>query len=107
MIRRETYMKQIRPFIGKDLVKVLTGIRRSGKSVFLQLIQQELSERGIDSSHFIMYNFEDMSNSHLCTAESLHTELIKGFGALKERLICFLMKFRKSLHGKSASTPSG
>ena len=45
MIRRETYMKQIRPFIGKDLVKVLTGIRRSGKSVFLQLIAQELAER--------------------------------------------------------------
>ena len=33
MIIRETYMSRIRPFIGNDLVKVLTGIRRSGKSV--------------------------------------------------------------------------
>ena len=90
MIRRETYMKQIRPFIGKDLVKVLTGIRRSGKSVFLQLIAQELAERGIDSSHFIMYNFEDMSNSHLCTAESLHTELDKRIRGIEGKTYLFL-----------------
>lgn len=42
MIQREYYMKQIRPFINTDLIKVLTGIRRSGKSVMLQLIQKEL-----------------------------------------------------------------
>ena len=90
MIRRETYMKQIRPFIGKDLVKVLTGIRRSGKSVFLQLIQQELSERGIDSSHFIMYNFEDMSNSHLCTAQALHTELDQRIRGIEGKTYLFL-----------------
>ena len=41
MIKRDSYMKRIRPFIGTDLVKVLTGIRRSGKSVMLELIKQE------------------------------------------------------------------
>ena len=35
MIKRERYMQQIRPFIGNELIKVLTGIRRSGKSVML------------------------------------------------------------------------
>lgn len=37
MIPRELYMERIRPFIGNDLVKVMTGIRRSGKSVMLDL----------------------------------------------------------------------
>ena len=36
MIKRELYMKRIRPFIGSDLVKVMTGIRRCGKSVMLE-----------------------------------------------------------------------
>ena len=41
MIKRELYMKRIRPFIGSDLVKVMTGIRRCGKSVMLELIKDE------------------------------------------------------------------
>ena len=42
MIQRERYIDKIKPFIGKDIIKVLTGIRRSGKSVMLQLIQEEI-----------------------------------------------------------------
>lgn len=42
MIKREAYMRRIRPFIGKELIKVLTGIRQSGKSVMLKLIKEEL-----------------------------------------------------------------
>ena len=38
MIKREQYMRRIRPFIGSELVKVMTGIRRSGKSVMLELV---------------------------------------------------------------------
>ena len=51
-------MKKIRPFIGTDLVKVMTGIRRCGKSVMLELIQEELKERGISEDNFISFNFE-------------------------------------------------
>ena len=75
MIKRESYMRRIRPFIDRDLIKVLTGIRRSGKSVMLELIQEELIERGVSSSQFIRFNFEDLSNSHLCTAQALHEEI--------------------------------
>ena len=46
MIKRQLYMKRIRPFIGSDLVKVMTGIRRCGKSVMLELIKDELKEKG-------------------------------------------------------------
>ena len=40
MVKRRLYMEQIRPFINRDIVKVITGIRRCGKSVMLQLIRE-------------------------------------------------------------------
>ena len=54
MIKRELYMKRIRPFIGSDLVKVMTGIRRCGKSVMLELIKDELKASGVDSSQLTL-----------------------------------------------------
>ena len=77
MIKRELYMSRIRPFIGTELVKVMTGIRRCGKSVMLELIQQELTESGVSPTQFIAINFEDMSYSHLQTAQALHDEITK------------------------------
>lgn len=75
MIKRELYMKRIRPFIGLDLIKVITGIHRCGKSVMLELIKQELIESGVNPSQFISINFENLSYSHLQTAQSLHDEI--------------------------------
>lgn len=77
MIKREAYMKRIRPFINTDLIKVMTGIRRCGKSVMLELIKQELRASGISPAQFVSINFEDMNNAHLQTAEALHQEITK------------------------------
>lgn len=77
MIKREMYMKKIRPFIGTDLIKVVTGIRRCGKSVMLDLIKEELIDRGIDPAQFISINFEDMNYSHLQNGRALHDEITK------------------------------
>ena len=52
-------MKKIRPFINSDLVKVLTGIRRCGKSVMLDLIKKELLQKGVTPQQLISYNFEN------------------------------------------------
>lgn len=68
-------MKRIRPFIGLDLIKVIRGIHRCGKSVMLELIKQELIESGVNPIQFISINFEDLSYSHLQTAKSLHDEI--------------------------------
>ena len=60
MIKRESYMSQIRPFIDQtELVKVIVGVRRSGKSIMLELIKEELKERGISADNFISINFEE------------------------------------------------
>lgn len=77
MIKRERYMSRIRPFIGNDLIKVLTGIRRSGKSVMLDLIKTELLESGVSNVQFITFNFESMNNAYLCNAEALHQEVMQ------------------------------
>lgn len=58
MIKRESYMKKIRPFINSDLVKVLTGIRRCGKSVMLDLIKKELLQQGVTPQQLISYNLK-------------------------------------------------
>ena len=89
MIKRELYMSRIRPFIGTELVKVMTGIRRCGKSVMLELIQQELAESGVSRAQFISINFEDMSYSHLQTAQALHDEITARAAEIEGKVYLF------------------
>ena len=56
MLKREIYLEKIRNFYDSDLIKILVGIRRSGKSVILSQIIQELKEKRIDSEHIIYNN---------------------------------------------------
>ena len=88
MIKRERYMKRIRPFIGNELIKVLTGIRRSGKSVMLDLIKDELREQGISESQCITFNFESLSNAKYCTANALYEELTQRISVVTGK--CYL-----------------
>lgn len=89
MIKRESYMVRIRPFIDGDLIKVLTGIRRSGKSVMLELIKDELRARGVTEEQLVAFNFEDMRNAQLCTAEALHDELVRRAAPIKGKIYFF------------------
>lgn len=90
MIKREAYMKRIRPFMNNDLIKVLTGIRRSGKSVMLELIKEELLDSGVESNQFISINFEDMRYSNLHTANALHEEILKRVETIQGKVYLFL-----------------
>lgn len=84
MIIRETYLSKIRPFIGKDIIKVLTGIRRGGKSVLLEQLRDE-----INSPHTIFLNFEDLGNQHLCEYNALHDYICEKIGSSKEKFYLF------------------
>ena len=90
MIKRERYIEQIRPFFNNELVKVLTGIQRAGKSVMLDLIRQELMEEGVSAAQCILFNFESMSNANYKTAESLYKEIATRIGAVDGRAYLFL-----------------
>ena len=89
MIKRETYINRIRPFIGGELIKVMTGMRRSGKSVMLELIQEELTETGISREQFISINFEDMRYGHLLTAQALHEEILRRTENIQGKVYLF------------------
>ncbi|MDD6991058.1 MAG: ATP-binding protein [Oscillospiraceae bacterium] len=75
MIKREMYMERIRPFIGQNIVKVLTGIRRCGKSVMLTLIQDELKEQGISEERFLSINFESKAVSYVSSVDSTYEHI--------------------------------
>ena len=72
MLKRDEYIKQIVPFIDKDVIKVLTGIRRSGKSVMLKLLMEELKNIGINEKQFIYINFENLKYRNLKNYERLY-----------------------------------
>ena len=60
MIIREKYLQNIRPFYDEDLIKVITGIRRCGKSVLLGQIANEINKK-TNKNHIIYINFEDVT----------------------------------------------
>ena len=82
-------MSRIRPFIGNDLIKVLTGVRRSGKSVMLELIQGELLAQGVSGPQMVKLNFEDMGNARLCSALPLHDEVAKRIAEIHGKAYLF------------------
>ncbi len=72
---RENYLKMIRPYYEADLIKVITGVRRAGKSVILESIRDELSDSGIAADHIIYINLEDIDYEWIRTAVDLNNEV--------------------------------
>ncbi len=80
MIIREKYLAKIRPFYEQDLIKVIMGIRRCGKSVLLLQIIDELKEKGIDQKQIIYINFENEEYNFIRNDIDLHNYI-------KERIV--------------------
>ena len=73
MLIRESYLSKIRGFYHSDLIKILVGIRRCGKSVILNQIIQELKDKeGIDNDHLIFINFEYIEFEDLLDYKNLN-----------------------------------
>ena len=80
MIIREKYLSKIRPFYEQDLIKVIMGIRRCGKSVLLLQIIDELKEKGINQKQIIYINFENEEYNFIKNDIDLHNYI-------KERIV--------------------
>ena len=72
MLKRELYLKRIRDFYDSDLIKILVGIRRCGKSVILEQIIEELKNKGINDDHIIYVNFEFIEFEELTDYKKLN-----------------------------------
>lgn len=73
-IPREHYLKKIRPYIGKGVIKVLTGQRRVGKSYILMSVEEEIRKMAPEAN-YITINLEDFAFSHITNAETLNDEI--------------------------------
>ena len=74
-LKRETYLEQIRPYYDSDVIKVITGVRRAGKSILLDTIKDELIEKGVHGDHIIYFNLEDMDYDYIADAADLNREI--------------------------------
>lgn len=72
MIPRPLYLEKIKPFMHRPLIKVITGIRRSGKSTVLKMLQHELYQQKIPTSQIIFINFESFTASELKSTDKLY-----------------------------------
>ncbi|OKZ60659.1 MAG: hypothetical protein BHV96_01990 [Clostridium sp. CAG:354_28_25] len=73
MLKREYYLKRIRPFYQENsLIKIIYGLRRAGKSVILNQIKDELLKDKTDESHIIYINFESLDYSFIKNAIDLN-----------------------------------
>lgn len=79
MIQRKEYLKKLIAFRDKQLIKVVTGVRRCGKSTLLKMYQEWLREQGVEASRIISINFEDIDYEEL-------TDYKKLYDYLKEHL---------------------
>ncbi len=77
MIKRELYLKRIRPLIDTDFIKVIIGMRRCGKTVFLKSIIDELIEKGVKPENIIYISFESVKYKNIFTEKELDELILK------------------------------
>lgn len=94
MIKREKYLSRIRGFYDSDLIKILVGIRRCGKSVILNQIIDEIKEKGCADDHIIFINFEYIEYEELRDYKKLNA-FIKEKLVDKKQYYIFLDEIQK------------
>lgn len=90
MIIRQTYLDRIIPLIDKNLIKVLTGVRRSGKTVLLSQIRDYLLERGVPEDNIINISLESRKNKKFKDGDVLYDHLISVCEATEGKVYIFL-----------------
>ena len=76
LVSRPTYLKTLRTWRDKDVIKVVTGVRRCGKSTLLRLFQSELLASGVPEKNIIAINLELLENEELLDYRRLHREVL-------------------------------
>ncbi|HOY33447.1 MAG TPA: ATP-binding protein [Bacteroidales bacterium] len=76
MITRELYLKKLCLLRDQDLIKVITGVRRCGKSTLLEAFRNKLLESGVNSENIIFMNFEERENLSFCEWTALYDEIL-------------------------------
>ena len=105
MVQRDLYMEEILPLIDNELIKVITGIRRCGKSYMLGLIREELIKRGIKSHNIILINFDSKKYKNITNNNELDKIVEKSVKNKKWKVYLFfdeihnVKKWERSIAG--------
>jgi predicted AAA+ superfamily ATPase len=75
LIERKQYMQILRDLKGQNFIKVITGVRRCGKSTLLQMFADELLQTGVTREQIQFYNFEDLDTQALGDIFQIHTHI--------------------------------
>lgn len=97
MIARESYFDQIAPFVGKNIIKVLVGVRRCGKSTLLQMLYQRFLNQGVPAADMLHIRLESSEFSHLSTGNELTDYVYSHIG--KERPVKLLFDEIQEVRG--------
>lgn len=79
-IERKQYMQQLRDLKDQNIIKVISGVRRCGKSTLLMMFSEELINNGVDAKQIQFYNFEDLDTLSIGDIFQIHTHI-------KDRLV--------------------
>ena len=90
MIERTHYLEKIEGYLDTPLIKVLVGMRRSGKSVLLKQLRDRLEARGVPKESIIYYNFEALDLERISNYKALHEEISERVTKLHGRVYLLL-----------------
>lgn len=90
MKKRDLYLNQLKNYKDKPLIKVITGIRRCGKSSLLMLFENHLIDSGISKDHIIRMNFESFEYDQITSYREMHSHIQSRMKDLKGRFYLLL-----------------
>ena len=83
MIYRPLYVEKIFAYQDAPFVKILTGMRRCGKSTLLKMLAEKLKEQGVPSERILQYSFDSLEHAQIHTAKRLFAEIQRHLAAGK------------------------
>ncbi len=88
--KREEYLEKIKPYLGKKIIKVIIGMRRSGKSYFLKQLRDELFKEGLKKESFLMIDMEEIKNDFITSYKELVEYIDNYFKDIQGRRVLFI-----------------
>jgi len=79
LVKRERYLKTLTTYLGKPLIKVILGMRRTGKSSIIKLLIAELLEKGVPEKNILYINKESLEFEEIQTHRDLYNYIVKNF----------------------------
>ena len=90
LIKRKMYLKALHTYLGKPLIKVLVGMRRTGKSSIIKLLIGELLEKGVPERNILYINKESLEFEEIQTYKDLYSYVVKNFKSVTGQKYIFI-----------------